>query len=107
MKIQILDKEVELKSSFRSYIIFENITGRSFQTLSTLSDVLVFMYANVLASLKDTSISFDEFLDYVDGNPDVVTQFSDWMIKGNEIIEEATNDTVEKGESKKKTRKKD
>jgi hypothetical protein len=105
MKIQILDKEVELKSSFRAYIIFENITGKSFQSVQTLSDVLVFMYATILASLKTTDISFDTFMDYIDSNPNVVTEFSEWLTGVHEVVNEASNTVVEEESAKKKIRK--
>ena len=106
MKIQILDREVELKSSFRAYIIFENITGKSFQSVQTLSDVLVFMYATILASLRTTDISFDAFMDYIDANPTVVTEFSDWLTGTHEVINEASNKLIEDEGSKKKTTRK-
>jgi hypothetical protein len=106
MKITILGREIELKSTFRAYIIFENITGKSFKNLETLADVLTFMYATILGSAKTTDISFESFLDYVDENPDVVTEFSEWLIGGNAVIEEASNNNVEKDDSKKKTKKK-
>ena len=101
MKIQILDKEVELKNSFRAYIIFENITGKSFQSVNTLGDILIFMYSTVLASLKTTDISFDAFMDYIDENPDVVTQFSLWLAQSHEFINEASNKLED--DTKKKT----
>lgn len=105
MTIQILDREVELRNSFRAYIIFENITGKSFQTVQTLSDVLVFMYATILASLKTTDISFDAFMDYIDSNPGVVTEFSEWLTGVHEVVNEASNKIVEEDTAKKKTRK--
>lgn len=108
MKITILDKEVELKSSFRAYIIFENITGKSFQSLSTMADVLVFMYASILASLKSTDISFNDFMDYIDEHPETVTEFSQWMVNANTIVAEASNSNVDvddKNAKKKKTTK--
>lgn len=106
MKITILGREIELKSSFRSYMIYENITGKSFQSLTTLADIITFMYANVLAVLKSPEISFEEFLDFIDENPNEVTKFSEWMVKGNAIINTASNDDIDKPNSKKKTTKK-
>lgn len=104
MKITILGREVELKATFRAYIIFENITGKSFQNLSTLADVLTFMYATILGSLKTTDISFEDFLDYVDENPTIVTEFSEWLVGSNAVIEDASNHSEDK-ESKKKTKR--
>ena len=106
MKIQILGREIELKATFRAYIIFENITGKSFQQLSTLADVLTFFYATILGSAKTTDISFDAFLDFIDENPNVVTEFSEWMAGSNAVVEEASNSNVEKDDAKKKTSRK-
>ena len=103
MKVQILGRDIELKATFRAYIIFENITGKSFQQLSTLADVLTFFYATILGSAKTTDISFDDFLDYIDANPNVVTEFSEWMAGSNAVVEEASNNNVEKEDAKKKT----
>ena len=103
MKINILGRDIELKATFRAYIIFENITGKSFQQLSTLADVLTFFYATILGSAKTTDISFDAFLDFIDENPNVVTEFSEWMAESNAVVEEASNDNVDKDDTKKKT----
>ena len=103
MKVQILGREIELKATFRAYIIFENITGKSFQQLSTLADVLTFFYATILGSAKTTDISFDDFLDFIDENPNIVTEFSEWMAGSNAVVDEASNSNVEKDDAKKKT----
>lgn len=105
MTIQILDKEVELRNSFRAYIIFENITGKSFQSMNSLADVLCFMYATILGSLKTTDITWDDFIDYIDEHPEVVTTFSQWIVDSNTVINEASNKLVEEESAKKKTRK--
>lgn len=103
MKIQIKGQDIELKPSFRAYIIFENITGKSFQSVSTLSDIVCFFYASVLAVTKNANISFDEFMDFVDSDPLIVTQFAEWITKTNDVISEASNPTIEKEDTKKKT----
>lgn len=105
MKIQILDKEITLKNSFRAYIIFENITGKSFQSVETLSDMLCFMYATVLASAKTTDISFEDFMDYIDEHAEVVTQFSQWLMQSHSIINEASNTSIEDDKNPKKKTK--
>ena len=106
MKVQILEREIELKATFRAYIIFENITGKSFQQLSTITDALTFFYATILGSAKTTDISFDDFLDFIDENPNIVIEFSEWMAGSNAVVEEASNNNVEKDDVKKKTSRK-
>lgn len=97
MTITIKDKTVELKYGFRSLILYENITGKSFNPQTT-TDVLVFMYSVILGSDKNVSLTFDEFLDMVDENPNMVVEFSEWLQK-----ELDKNATIEpQNDSKKK-----
>lgn len=78
MTIKIKDKEVTLKYSFRCFFIFENIMGRSF-TPNTTTDVLVFFYSCIMASEKNLEFNFDEFLDLVDAQPELIAQFSEFI----------------------------
>ena len=79
MKITIKDKEIELKYTMRSMLMYENITEKSFVP-NTMTDIVTYMYCVVLSSTKDYSITYDEFLDYLDENIDVVNEFSQWLI---------------------------
>jgi len=79
MKITIKDKEIELKYTMRSMLMYENITEKTFSP-STMTDIITYMYCVVLSSAKDYSISYDEFIDYLDENVDVVNEFSQWLI---------------------------
>lgn len=78
MKITIKDKNIELKYTIRAMLMFENIADKTFNA-SGLTDVITFMYCCVLASCKDYSITFDEFIDYLDENPSVINEFGDWI----------------------------
>jgi hypothetical protein len=78
MKITINEKEIELKYSLRSMIMYENITDKTFNP-STMSDVITFFYCIVVASAKDYSIKFDDFLDYLDENPNLINDFGNWI----------------------------
>lgn len=78
MIIKIKDKDITLKYSFRSLMLFENIQDKSF-TPSTTTDVLVFFYCVIMGSEKDLEFTFDEFLDLVDSDPNLVIEFSEWL----------------------------
>lgn len=78
MEITINEKKVNLKYSFRAMMIYENITNKSFNPKG-ISDVVVFFYSVVLASTKDTSYSFDSFIDWLDDNPGAINDFSMWL----------------------------
>ena len=96
MKIKIKDKEIELKYSIRSMIMYENITNKSFGT-QTLTDVITYMYCVVVSSAKDYSITFDEFIDYIDDNASVLGEFSNWIL---DIAN--TNENIKKKSKRKK-----
>lgn len=79
MKITIKDKEIELKQSLRALIMYENITDKSFEPKS-FQDILTFLYCIVLTSSKDYSlITFDEFIDYIDDNHQVLSDMTKWL----------------------------
>lgn len=103
MKVKINDREVELKYSFRSFMIYENITGKSFNP-TNLTDILVFFYSTILGSDKSAELKFDEFMDLIDMHPELVTEFSEWLTKTSEInneIENKAKDKDDQGGSKK------
>lgn len=78
MKIKIKEKEIELKYSYRALMIYENIQKQSFNP-KTLSDIIVFFYSVVVSSAKDRNILFDDFMDWLDENPNIITEFSNWL----------------------------
>jgi hypothetical protein len=78
MKVTINDKEIELKYTLRSMLMYENITDKTFNP-STMSDVIPFMYCIVVASSKDYSLKFDDFIDWLDENPNIINEFGEWI----------------------------
>lgn len=79
MKITYHEKEYELRYSFRALMIYENITGKSFQPQS-LTDIIIFFYATLLGVTKDNPVKYDDFLDWLDENPAEVNNFSQWLM---------------------------
>ena len=78
MEIVIKGNKVSLKYSFRALMIYENITQKSFN-LKGISDVVVFFYSVVVASTKDTTLSFADFIDWLDEQPTAINDFSMWL----------------------------
>lgn len=83
MKIKIGKQNVELKMTLRSLMIYEQIYGKSF-TPNGLTEVLVYFYSTILASKPDINLTFDAFIDMTDKNPDLIQQFSSWLVKATE-----------------------
>lgn len=103
MKLTFKDKEYTLKYGFRSLMLYENIAKESFQP-TTITNIINFFYACLLAQSLDDPIKYDDFLDWLDDNPNQLTVFSDWLLN---II--TTNDKIANKEDKKdkKDKKKD
>jgi hypothetical protein len=76
MKITIKDKDIELKNTLRSMIMYENITEKSFNP-ETVTDIITYMYCVVVASSNDYTLTFDEFINYVDENPTIFDEFGE------------------------------
>jgi len=98
MKFTYKEKEYELKYSFRALIIYENITKKNFNPTS-ISDILVFFYSILCSSGKGDVFDFNEFMDIIDENPSLVTEFSEWLTQT--LTMNASLSPIDKEEAKK------
>lgn len=89
MIVKINEKEITLKKSFRSVIAYEQAMGKSFNP-QTLTETIMYFYCVVIASDQSVEITFDEFLNWLDGNPTAIKDFTDWLIKQAEIESKLT-----------------
>ena len=80
MKVTFNGKEYEIKYSFRAYMIYENIMGKSFSPQG-LTDMIVFFYSSLLSVAKGDIIKYEDFLDWLDDNPDELSKFSNWLME--------------------------
>lgn len=104
MTIDFKGKEIELKYGFKSLIIYENIANKTFAPQG-LEDVVMFFYSVILASIKGEEIvKFDDFLDWLDENPNRLADFSNWI---TEIIKKNQDLAPIKEENKKEEVKED
>lgn len=105
MKIKFYEQEIELKYCFKAYMLYEKIENKSFQPKG-LYDIIVFFYCVCMASDKNFNTTFDDFLEYLDQYPNLVTEFSGWLtaiLTKNDITkpEEEDNKKTNNNESKK------
>lgn len=78
MIINIENKEITLKYSFRGFMIYEQITDKSFQPKG-LNELITLFYCIVMASDKELVIDFDDFIEWLDQNPKCLNDFSSWL----------------------------
>lgn len=97
MKIYIKEQEVELKQTFRSYIVYEQMTEKLFQP-KTMTDFSIYFYSVILTSKQDLELTFDDFILWLDDNMDKYKDFMEWLSTQGKINE----DTTKKPKTKKK-----
>lgn len=102
MKIKIQDKEIELKKTFRSYVIYESITDKIFAP-KTMSDIITYFYSVVLASDKDINLTFDEFIDWLDENENALNDFEQWLTEISKVDSQFQSKKKEKKTKEKKS----
>ena len=95
--IKIKDKEYNIKYSIRALFIFEQITGKPFK-IETLLDNYIFFYSIILASNKENVLDWDDFLDELDTNPNLLTQLNEILNQQDKLDnifnkEEGNNDS--------------
>ena len=104
MKIKIDNREIELKYSFRSLMSYENIQNKTFAP-QLMTDILVFFYCTIHGSDRDVKLSWDDYVDMIDANPQLVTDFCEWLT--NELNKDSLLESkdVEKEEEKDEEKK--
>jgi hypothetical protein len=101
MKINIKGKEIELKNTFRSMIIYEKVAGKTFNPQG-ITEILLYFYSVIMASDKDCQLEFDDLLDMVDENPKLITDFSEWLNKSFRISNYLNGEVEKDNENPKK-----
>lgn len=91
MVVEIDNKTTQLKYTFRAYIIYEEITGNSFIP-SGYKELVTLFYSVYMASNKESLITFDAFIDWLDDNPHQLTEFGKWLTENIEKNKSLTGD---------------
>lgn len=89
-------EDLNLRQTFRSHIIYEQIMGETFSARHGLNGIIMFFYSNVVACNPDMECDYDVFMDWLDDHPEMVSRFSDWYISVNKVS------VTEEGEPSKK-----
>lgn len=78
MKFKINDYDVTIKYGFRPLMAYEEQNHKSFEPTG-LTDIVNFFYACVIACNKGLAITKDDFIDYLDDNPQLLTEFANYL----------------------------
>lgn len=105
MTITIKDTEVNIKQTFRSHIIYEQITGNTFSP-KNVTDIITFFYSTVMACNPEITIDFNEFLDWLDENPNTLTDFISFLTENDKRQQALSPKQDEKATVKQPAKKK-
>lgn len=83
MEITINNQTIKLKYSFRGFMAYEQITNEAFKP-DGLNSLITLFYSFVMVSDTSLSITFDEFIDWLDENPNKLNDFSNFIAENNE-----------------------
>lgn len=75
MYITINGNQYKVKYTIRALFLFEQITGKPFE-IKTLLDNYVFFYSMVLANNPDNVLEWDEFIDALDNDKELIAQLT-------------------------------
>ena len=75
MDIKINGEKYRVKYTIRALFIFEQITGKPFE-IKTLLDNYIFFYSMILANNPDKVLDWDNFLDALDGDRELLAQLT-------------------------------
>lgn len=96
--IKINDTEYNIKYTIRALFIFEQITGKAFK-IESLLDNYIFFYSMILASNKDKVLDWDDFINAIDENPNLMSELTK-TLKEQENFDKLFNSSND-GEQKK------
>lgn len=85
-KIKIGKKNYTVKNTVRALFIFERITKKTF-SIDSLIDNYIFIYSTLLANNPDMTMTWDEFLDYLDSDPQILIKLNNALNAENKVDE--------------------
>ena len=84
--ITINGKQLKVKQSFRSLMLFEEMTQRSVYKMNeTVNDTVTLFYCILKGNNKELfTYSFDQFVDLLDDSPEYFDQFNMYLLSSAE-----------------------
>ena len=98
MTIKIKNNEYQIKQTVRALFLWEQITGKQFETKTTLDNYLYF-YCLLLANNPDF-MGWDEFINELDEDPTILFQLSKALTHQQELEKILYSDDSESDKKK-------
>ena len=102
-EIKINGETFTPKYNLRAMFLYEKMSGHSGFETSTTEDNFMLLYSMLKGSKRDTTLTYDDFIDACDANPALVNELSESIteqVKANDAMMEKAEGP--KAKSKKK-----
>lgn len=76
----IKDTKYKLQYTIRALLIYEQITGKVF-SMNTITDEYLFFYCLLIANNPDMQLTFDELIDCIDEDMNLMLEFHKFLEK--------------------------
>lgn len=87
--------ELNLRQTFRAHILYEQIMGHGFTGSDGLNGVIVLFFSYIAGSNPHSNVDYDEYMDWLDENPNMLTLFSEWIQAQNTAKHSMTQEKEE------------
>lgn len=96
--IKIKGEEYTPKYTLRALFIYEQISGHNGFETSNTEDNFKLIYAMLKGSKRDSMLTYDEFIDECDANPEMVAELTECIttqVKANDAMMEKAPEGTE------------
>ena len=88
IKIKVKGKDYNIKAnSYRAMFLYEDMSNKKINEISTFKDQIMFLYCSFLASNEDFKYSFDEFINILEEDQNI---FDEFIKMGEELNKKKT-----------------
>lgn len=86
--------DYKLKYTLRALFIYEQITGKAFK-METITDEYIFFYCILLANNPDMNLTFEELIEAIDEDMNIMLEFQSFLKKEIEKQQMFITNTVD------------
>lgn len=86
--------DYKLKYTLRALFIYEQITGKAFK-METITDEYIFFYCILLANNPDMNLTFEELIEAIDEDMNIILEFQSFLKKEIEKQQMFITNTVD------------
>lgn len=94
--VSIKGNDYKVRQTLRAMFLFEEITRRPFK-VETMLDNMLYLYCIILAGNPGNVISWDEFIDAADEDPEIITAINT-ILSETRKVESLLEDDQEEGD---------